>query len=126
MAEVTPIFAPCEAPITFQASAAVTGGRLVENTGATANGTVGPAGAASVKVVGFAGNDQATVGGKVPVWPLAGLLFEILCTGTVNAGDNVAAGAAGVVAAIGAGTFGQLVGVAITGGTDVAIRVLGR
>lgn len=126
MAEVTPIYASGSAPITMQASAAVTGGRLVENTSATANGTVGPAGAASVKVVGYAGNDQATVGGKVPVWPLAGLVFEILCTGAVSAGDNLAAAVNGTVAPIAAGTFGQLVGVALTGGTDVAIRVLGR
>lgn len=126
MAEVTPEFANNTAPFTMQVSAAVTGGRLVENTGGTANGTVGPAGAASTKVVGWAGNDQATVGGKVPVWPLPGLIFKVLCTGTVNAGDNVAAGAAGVVAAIGAGTFGQLVGVAITGATDNTILVLGR
>lgn len=126
MAEVTPVFSPCEAPITMQASAAVTGGRLVENTAGTANGTVGPAAAASLKVVGWAGNDQASVGGKVPVWPLAGLVFEILCTGAVAAGDNVAAAVNGTVAPIGAGTFGQLVGVALTGGTDVTIRVLGR
>jgi hypothetical protein len=126
MAETTPKFSGGTAPITMQASAAVTGGRLVENTGATAGGQVGPAGAASTKVVGYAGHDQATVGGKVAVWPLAGLVFEILCTGTVNAGDNVNAGAAGVVAAIGAGTFPTLVGVALTGGTDTTIRVLGR
>jgi hypothetical protein len=116
MAETTPVFAGGFAPFTMQASAAVTGARLVENTGGTANGTVGPAGAASVKVVGYAGNDQATIGGKVPVWPLSGLVFEILCTGTVAAGDNLAA----------AGTFGQLVGVALTGATDATIRFLGR
>lgn len=126
MAETTPKFSGGTAPVTMQASAAVTGGRLVENTGGTAGGQCGPAGAASTKVVGYAAHDQATVGGKVAVWPLPGLVFEILCTGTVNAGDNVAAGAAGVVAAIGAGTFGQLVGVALTGGTDTTIRVLGR
>lgn len=126
MAEVTPIFANGTAPFTMQASAAVTGGRLVENTAGTANGTVGPAGAASVKVVGYAANDQATVGGKVPVWPLPGLVFEILCTGTVAAGDNLAAAVSGTVAPIAAGTFGQLVGLAITGGTDVNIRVMGR
>lgn len=126
MADATVIFAGGQAPVTMQVSAAVTGGRLVENTGGTAGGQVGPAGAASTKVVGLAATDQATVGGKVQVWPLAGVEFEILCTGTVNAGDNVNAGAAGVVAAIGAGTFPTMVGTAITGGTDVPIRVLGK
>lgn len=126
MAEVTPVYDGGCAPVTMQASAAVTGGTLVENTGGTANGQVGPAGAASVKVVGFAGNDQATVGGKVPVWPLPGLIFEITCSGTVAAGDNLAAAAGGLVAAIGANTFGTLVGVALTGATGATIRVLGR
>lgn len=125
MAENTPIFVP-GSPMTMQASAAVTGSRLVENTGGTANGQVGPAGAASVKVVGYAAFDQATVGGKVDVWPLPGNVFEILCTGTVAAGDNLAAAVNGTVAPIAAGTFGQLVGVALTGGTDVNIRFLGR
>lgn len=126
MAEVTPIFTSGASPFTMQASAAVTGGRLVENTGGTANGQVGPAGAASVKVVGYAANDQATVGAKVPVWPLPGLVFEILCTGTVAAGDNLAAGVNGTVVPIAAGTFGQLVGVALTGATDLPIRFIGR
>jgi hypothetical protein len=126
MAETTPVFAGGFAPFPMQTSAAVTGGRLVENTGGTANGQVGPAGAASVKVVGYAGNDQATVGGKVPVWPLSGLIFEILCTGTVAAGDNLAAAVNGTVAPIAAGTFGQLVGVAHTGATDATIRFIGR
>lgn len=122
MAEVTPIF-DNGAPVSMEVSAAVTGGRLVENTG---DSTIGPAGAASVKVVGWAGNDQATVGGLAPVWTLPGLVFEILCSGTVNAGDNLAAAAAGAVAAIGAGTFGELVGVALTGATDDVIQVIGR
>lgn len=125
MAENTPIFTSGGAPMTMQASATVTGSRLVENTGGTANGTVGPAGAASVKVVGYAAFDAAS-GAKVDVWPLAGNVFEILCTGTVAAGDNLAAAVNGTVAPIAAGTFGQLVGVALTGATDANIRFLGR
>lgn len=124
MAEATPVFSN-GAPITMQASATVTGGRLVENTGGTANGTVGPAGAASTKVVGYAAYDAASAA-KVDVWPLAGNVFEILCTGTVAAGDNLAAAVNGTVAPIAAGTFGQLVGVALTGATDATIRFMGR
>jgi hypothetical protein len=123
MAEYSPKFPGTGAPITFQASATVTGGRLVENTG---NGTVGPAGAASTKVVGVAAHDAASAG-KVVVWPLPGIVHEVTGTGAISAGDNLAAGAAGVVAAIGAGTFGQLVGVAVAPAADGAIvRFLGR
>ena len=123
MAEYTPVFPNGATPFTLQASATVTGGRLVEVTG---NGTVGPAGAASVKVLGVAANDAAT-GAKVAVWPLAGITHRVLGTGAINAGDNLAAGAAGVVAAIGAGTFGQLIGVADRSGADATIiRFVGR
>jgi hypothetical protein len=123
MADYTPVFANGTAPWTLQASATVTGGRLVEVTG---TGTVGPAGAASVKVLGVAAFDAAS-GAKVDVWPLAGLTHRVLGTGAIAAGDNLAAGAAGVVAAIGAGTFGQLVGVADRAGADATIiRFVGR
>lgn len=123
MADYTPVFANGTAPWTLQASATVTGGRLVEVTG---NGTVGPAGAASTKVLGVAAFDAAS-GAKVDVWPLAGLTHKVLGTGAINAGDNLAAGAAGVVAAIGAGTFSQLVGVADRAAADATlVRFVGR
>jgi len=123
MAEYTPVFAGGTGPWTLQASATVTGGRLVESTGA---GTVGPAGAASVKVLGVAATDCAT-GAKVQVWPLAGLTHEVTGAGAIAAGDNLAAGAAGVVAPIAAGTFGQLVGVADRAAADGAtVRFVGR
>lgn len=123
MAEYTPVFANGTAPWTLQASAAVTGGRLVEVTG---TGTVGPAGAASTKVLGVAAFDAAS-GAKVDVWPLAGLTHKVLGTGAINAGDNLAAGAAGVVAAIGAGAFTQLIGVADRAAADATIvRFVGR
>lgn len=123
MADYTPVFTNGTAPWTLQASASVTGGRLVEVTG---TGTVANAGAASVKVLGVAAFDAAS-GAKVDVWPLAGLTHRVLGTGAISAGDNLAAGAAGVVAAIGAGTFGQLVGVADRAGADATIiRFVGR
>lgn len=123
MAEYTPIFANGCAPWTLQASGTVTGGRLVENTGA---GTVANSAAASVKVLGVAATD-ATVGQKVQVWPLAGLTHRITASGAIAAGDNLASGANGTVAAIAAGTFGQLVGVADRAAADTAIsRFVGR
>lgn len=118
------VFAGGTAPITLQVSAAVTGARLVEVTG---NGTVGPAGAASTKAIGVAAYDQAVVGGKVDVWPLPGLVHEVVASGAIAAGDGLVAGAAGVVSTIGAGTFQQLIGVALAAAADTAIcRFIGR
>lgn len=123
MPEYTPIQANGTVPQTFQASGTVTGGRLVESTG---NGTVANAAAASVKVLGVAAYD-AVSGGKVGVWPLAGLSHRITAAGAIAAGDNLASGANGTVAAIAAGTFGQLVGVADRAAADTApARFTGR
>lgn len=123
MAQYTPVYTGGTAPIPMKASVTVTGGRLVESTG---DGTCGPAGAASVKVLGVAAFDQSA-NGLVDVWPLPGLIHRVTGTGAINAGDNLAAGAAGVVAAIAAGTFPQLVGTAVVGAADtVTVEFLGR
>jgi hypothetical protein len=123
MAEYSPVFSNITAPITLQASANVTGGRCVEVTG---NGTVGPAAAASVKAIGVAATDVLS-GQKIQVWPFAGVVHEVTGAGAIAAGDNLASGAAGVVAPIAAGTFGQLVGVALAAAADGAtVRFIGR
>jgi hypothetical protein len=111
------------APITLQASATVVGARLVSASG---NGTCANSGAASTTVVGVAAHDAAS-GEKVAVWPLDGVVHEVTAAGAVAAGDTLAAGANGTVAAIGAGTFGQVVGKAISGAADGAtVRFAGR
>lgn len=123
MADYGVVFPTGAAPITLQASATVTGGRLVETTG---NSTVGPAGAASTKVIGVAAFDAAS-GAKVDVWPLPGIVHEVTASGAISAGDGIIAGAAGVVSTVGAGTFQQLVGVALAAAADTAIcRFIGR
>lgn len=123
MAEYGVVFASGAAPITLQASATVTGGRLVEMTG---SGTVGPAGAASTKVVGVAATDAAS-GAKVQVWPLPGVVHEVTASGAITAGDGLIAAATGLVSTIGAGTFQQLIGVALTTAADTATcRFIGR
>jgi hypothetical protein len=123
MAEYTPTIAGGTGPWTLQASGTVTGGRLVESTGA---GTVANGSAASVKVLGVAATDAVT-GGKVQVWPLAGLTHKVTASGAIAAGDNLACGANGVVVPIAAGTFGQLVGVADRAAADTALcRFVGR
>lgn len=103
MAEYLPIYKPGQA-ITLRASAAITGGQLVEVSG---SGTVGPAGAASVKVVGVAAFDAAN-GDAVTVYNAG--VQHATASGAVTAGDVVQAGAAGTVAS---GTTAP-VGIALT------------
>ena len=108
MADYIPLFKPGQAFTSTVATTAVIGGRLVEVNGVA---TVGPAGAASVKFVGVAATDAA-VGDKVTIH--CGGVQRLTASTAVTAGDNLAVTATGKVAAIGAGTFGQLVGVALT------------
>lgn len=124
MPEYTPPFATGDAPLTLTVGATpVVGGRLVEISG---NLLVIPAGAASTKAVGVAATDQPA-GAKVQIWPLPGVVHETTAAGAIAAGDNLAPAAAGAVAAIAAGTFGQLVGVALAAAADTATcRYIGR
>lgn len=108
MADYTPLFKPGQAFTSTVATTAVVGGRLVEVNGV---GTVGPAGAGSTKVLGVAAFDAA-VGDKVTIH--AGGVQRLTASGAITAGDMVSAAATGKIAAIGAGTFGTLVGVALT------------
>lgn len=123
MAEYSPVFTNGTAPWTMQASATVVGGKLVSSSG---SGTVANSGAAAVTVLGVAAHDAAS-GAKVAVWPLAGVTHEIVASGAIAAGDNLASAASGNVSPIAAGTFGQLVGVASAAAADTAIcRFVGR
>jgi hypothetical protein len=115
MADYVPLFKP-GASLTYQASATITAGQLLEVTG---SGTVGPAGAASTKCVGVAAFDAASGDAKVTIH--AGGVQKIVASGGVTAGDIVAAGAAGTVAPIGAGAFGTKIGIALTTAADTAV-----
>lgn len=88
MADYLPKHKPGQA-VTYTASAAVTGGRLVEVTG---NRTVGPAGADSAKVVGVAGFDAAA-GETVTVY--RGGVQRLTAAAAITAGATVTAAAAG-------------------------------
>jgi hypothetical protein len=124
MADYVPVYASGTNPFTKTASADVVGGRLVE---ATTASSVGPAGAASTKVLGVAAYD-ATTGNRVSIWPLAGLEHEVLGSGAIAVGDGVAAGAAGVITTVVVGTgaaAGTLIGRATTAGTGVKVRFVG-
>ena len=114
MAEYLPVFKPGQA-VTLKASAAITGGQVVEVTG---SGTVGPAGAASTKVIGVAAFDAAT-NDNVTVY--SGGVQHGTASGAVTAGDVVQAGAAGTIAT---GTTAP-VGIALTtaaNGADVRVQ----
>lgn len=116
MADYTPIHLPGHS-ITLTAGAAITGGQVVHVTGVN---TVGPAAAASIKTVGVAAHDAAS-GAKVVV--VGGrVVHETTAQGAVTAGDLLKVGTvAGSVAAIGAGTYDQAVGVALTTAADGAL-----
>ncbi len=117
MADYVPIFNPGN-EVTYTASAAITGGQVVANSGVN---TVAPAAAASVKVVGVAAHDAAS-GAKVTVLSGPGMVHESTASGAVTAGDLVQAGAAGTVAILGATpASGQMIGVALTTAADTAL-----
>lgn len=107
MAENVPVFDSGLA-ITRQASAAITGGQLVEVTGP---GTAGPAAAGSTKWLGTAGFDAA-VGDQVTIYK--GGVQRCTASAAVAAGDMVAAAATGRVATSATPTAGQQVGIAIS------------
>lgn len=101
------------------ASATVTEGQLLEVTG---DGTLGPAGAASAAVVGFA---LAGASSGAPVKALMfGPVLSITSTGAITAAAKVVAGAAGVVATIGANTFEKIVGTALTTAAGNVVKVV--
>lgn len=124
MADYTPIFTGGVRPRGYTAGGTITGGQVVELSAAN---TVIAAGAASVKAVGVASQD-AVSGALVTVWPLPGVSHEVVSSAAVAVGDNLACAAAGQVAPIAAGTFGQLIGVAVTaaGAGGVKLEMVGR
>jgi len=125
MAEYLPIYRPGQA-LTLKASAAVTGGQVVEVSGVN---TVQESGAASLAVVGVAAFDAA-LNGDVTIY--AGGVQSVLADGAVTAGDTIVSGAAGTVAKLADVTTPTaadvtntraILGVALTTGTDVVVRV---
>lgn len=112
MAEYAPVYTSAE-PYSLNASAAITGGRLVEITTAA---SVGPAAAGSTKVAGVAAHDAA-INTKVLIWPLLNSTHEIDSAGPIAVGDGVQAGAGGTIATGLSGTLaaaGSLLGIADT------------
>lgn len=111
MADYLPIRIPGQA-LVATASAAITGGQIVEVSG---NDTVAPAGAGSVKWLGVAAFN-AKAGDRVTVH--AGGTQAPIASGAVAAGDQVAVAADGKVAVSADGV--GAVGVALTAAVDGA------
>lgn len=116
MADYLPKF---EGPFTLPASATVTGGRLVEVSGA---GTVAPGTDDSAKVAGVAGFDVAS-GEGVTIFPLPGVVHYLVASGGITAGARVACDADGKVQTIGANTnpIGLALETASTNGDVIAV-----
>ena len=108
MTAYLPLFKPGQA-FTCAASAAVTGGQLLEVTG---DRIVAPAAADSVKTVGVAAFDAA-VGDNVTVY--SGGVQRIVASGAIAAGARVAAAAAGKVSATGVNKIGTALAAAADG-----------
>lgn len=112
MGDYVPKFTP-GGPVTFSASATVTGGQLVVVTG---DRTVGPAGDDAL-AIGTAGFDAA-IGDDVTVFLRGAGVHPLVAAGAIAAGAQViSAAVGGRVATIGAGS--NPVGIALTTATDV-------
>lgn len=124
MADYTPIYTVNQLPFTSTTSTTVTGGQMLAVSG---TGTVGPAAAGSLAVIGVAGHDAAT-GARVTVHPLAGLVHEFIAgTGGITAGQSVKVGAtANAVLPVSSGADNGQVGIALTtASAAAAVSVLG-
>ena len=126
MADYSPPYANGRRPFTATASAAITGGQLVET---TTTGAVAPAGALSRKVAGVAAHDAAS-GARVAVWPIYGVVHELTHTAGGSAGDCIVAAASGAVGSATQGTAaaaGYDLGTALTTAfAGLPIRFIGK
>lgn len=104
--------------VTFEATTAITGGRIVEVTG---DRKVGTAGAASTKAIGTAGHDAA-IGDNVVVH-ISGPVDTFVSAGAILAGANVEAAAAGKAQTA---TTGRVLGLSLNATTaaDQTVQVL--
>lgn len=128
MADYTPVNSNGCTPFTATTSGSVTGGTIAAWSGAS---TVAAAGAASTVVCGVFAHDAAS-GAVVSVWPLEGLIHEIVSANNITAGGGIQSAASGqadpVATSIAAGSAaGTLIGTAVTTVTAPAkVRFQGR
>jgi len=117
MAQYLPLFRPGDV-VTFDVTAAVTGGQPVQV--GTVDRSVEPAEAASATYVGVAGHDAA-VGDKVTV-EVGKPVHELVASGAVALGDKVEAAGSGKIRTA---TTGTVIGLALSAAADgAAVQVL--
>lgn len=116
MGDYLPKFKPGQS-VTYKASAAITGGQLVEVSG---NRTVAPAGADSAKVVGVAGFDAA-IGDDVTVFD--GGVQRLTASAPIAAGATVTAAAAGKATTGGTNKVGIALEAAAAANDVIDVRV---
>lgn len=127
MADYQPVFTGGAKPWTATTSAAVTGRRLLVESG---SGTVAMAGADATDVVGVAAFDAGS-GAKVTVWPIDGVIHELEASGATTTGAAIVSDANGQVKSATLATAaaaGTLIGLATTtaAGSPLLLRVQGR
>jgi hypothetical protein len=127
VADYQPVFTGGAKPWTATTSAAVTGRRLLVESG---SGTVAMAGADATDVVGVAAFDAAS-GAKVTVWPIDGVIHELEASGATTTGSAIVSDANGQVKSATLATAaaaGTLIGLATTtaAGSPLLLRVQGR
>jgi hypothetical protein len=128
MADYVPVLTNNLAPQSHTTSAAVVGGTFAVVSG---TGTVATAGAASAVIVGVFAHDAAS-GARVSVWPIDGVVHEMVTTTSVTQGGGIQSSATGLVdpattSIAAASAAGTLVGVATTTATAPAkVRFMGR
>jgi heptaprenylglyceryl phosphate synthase len=127
MADYTPVYSAGTEPFSATTSAAVTGGQILEWSGAS---TVAATTAASAKVCGVAAFDTAS-GSRVTVWPLDNVIHQVTSSGAITAGGGIESGAAGVAVAAAtslatAAAAGTLIGTAVTTAAGNVVRFQGR
>lgn len=129
MADYQPIVSAGAKPFTATTSAAVTGGQVLAQSG---SGTVEAAVTASgARVVGVAAHDAGS-GAKVTVWPLDGVVHELVATAAITQGAGVivdaVAGQVATATIATAAAAGTLIGTALTtaAGSPLKLRVQGR
>jgi hypothetical protein len=130
VADYTPVFAAGQLPFSATTSAAVTGGTILAVSG---TGTVATAGALSAIAVGVAAHDAAS-GAQVSIWPLDGLIHEVVANTSFTQGNGVQCAASGQVdpATTSLATqaaAGTLIGTAlttVTAGGGAKVRFQGR
>lgn len=127
MADYTPINASGITPFPATTAGAVVGGNVLIW---SASGVVTVSGADSTAVCGVAAHDAAS-GARVSVWPIDGVVHELVASGAITALAGVVSDASGQVktATIAtAAAAATLIGVAATtaAGSPLKLRVQGR